>query len=549
MTSQKMDYTHYSPKNCSIKQILPWGLLVLALSTLPYLVAWLQAPSDKLFLGALINSEDLATYISAMRQGMLGDWLYHFTFTPEPWQPKLMNISYMLVGKVAGLVGGDLLLWYHIFRLTSAGFVLLMILFWVRALFPGAARLQLTGWFIIIFGGGLGWLFSILGIYPNSPDLMGPEWSVFMGIFHTPHYALGLGLEIALFACVVHVIRNPSDWKWSIGGAVISLFSGLTYVYHLPIIGLVVGFSVLGTMWQKRKILWQLIAAAAIVLFPSTLLLIYYSVFAMRDPYFSHYSRSVLFIKAPEPLAVLIGLGFLAVLALFALPSWFKDDRSWVVPIWAITNIILIYIPVTRYMGRFVLGLIIPIATLAAYGLERVVLPYLETQSFYTKFSRMTPTPYASLRRVFIFLVIPSTIIIPFWMARDVIQHTDFPTYVWQSEVEAVHWIGEHTQETDLILGAYPMSNYIPRESASKVFSGYVFFTTDFEGKQALINQFWQADTSAAWRQDLIDTWDITYVYEGVVEKELGEGSVPIPGDVVYENDTVIIYQINSENE
>ena len=66
-----------------------------------------------------------------------------------------------------------------------------------------------------------------------------------------------------------------------------------------------------------------------------------------------------------------------------------------------------------------------------------------------------------------------------------------------------------------------------------------------FEGKEALVKTFWQADTSSAWRQEFLDAWNIDYVYEGIYEKMLGEGSVPTPGVVVYQNDTVTIYQID----
>jgi hypothetical protein len=527
---------------------------VLALSTLPYLAAWLQTPEDKRFLGALINSEDISTFISAMRQGQDGEWLYHFAFSPEAWQPKLMHVTYLLVGKLAGFVGGDLLLWFHLYRLAAAGFVLLIILFWVRTLFPGKPRLQLTGWFLIVFSGGIGWLAAMLNVLTHTgidtPDLTGPEWTVFMGILHTPHYALGLGIEIALFACVARMLAdNASDWRWTALAAVFSLLSSLTYVYHIPVVGLVVGFSVLGVMWQRRRVLWRLGISAAIVLLPATLLLIYYVIFANQDPYFSYYSQVVHVIPPPSPLGVVVGLGFLAVMALAGLRRWFENGRSRLVPVWAAINILLLYVPVTHYMGRFVLGLIVPVATLAAYGLEYTILPYLEKRPFYHRFSQWTPTPYASLRRIFLFLVIPTAIIIPFWLTRDVVQHSDFPTYVLQSEVDAVRWLSENTQAADLILSDYPMGNYLPRESESKVFVGHFHFTTDVEEKQALVNRFWQTDTSPAWRQALLDTWGIDYVYEGTYEKRLGDGAVPIPGNIVYENDTVTIYQVAEEGQ
>lgn len=93
------------------------------------------------------------------------------------------------------------------------------------------------------------------------------------------------------------------------------------------------------------------------------------------------------------------------------------------------------------------------------------------------------------------------------------------------------------------------MGNYLPREVESKLFASHFHFTTVIDAKKALVKQFWQTDTSSAWRQALLDTWGIDYVYEGVFERALGDGDVPIPGAIVFENETVTIYKIISENE
>ncbi len=219
------------------KAVLPWIGLVLLLSIFPYLVAWISAPQGKQFVGALVNPDDFPTYLSAMRQGAAGSWEFHFTYSPEPWQPKVMMLPYLLLGKAASFLGGNFTVWYHGARLLFAFFTLSMMLFWVRTIFPRRRRLQLTGWFLIVFGAGIGWIAALAAGQQASlfaPDLFGPEWTPFMALLHTPHFALGLGLELLLFSCVIRLIKTDQvqgghrAQAWMIGAAATAGALGMT---------------------------------------------------------------------------------------------------------------------------------------------------------------------------------------------------------------------------------------------------------------------------------------------------------------------------------
>ena len=62
----------------SYKKIVPWIVVFLLLSAIPYIVGLLVTPEGKMFVGTFVNPDDLSTYLSAMRQGQQGKWLYHF---------------------------------------------------------------------------------------------------------------------------------------------------------------------------------------------------------------------------------------------------------------------------------------------------------------------------------------------------------------------------------------------------------------------------------------------------------------------------------------
>jgi hypothetical protein len=335
---------------------------------------------------------------------------------------------------------------------------------------------------------------------------------------------------------------------------------GLTYVYHIPVVGLVVGLTLLGQAWQQRRIRrqlpgqlpgqlpmqipWRLWGMGALILLPLTLLLVYYTAVANQDPYFAHYAQVDHVILPPRWFALLFGLGFVGLLAFMGIGPWFRLGFSWLVPIWAGANMLLLYLPQIQFSGRFALGLFVPIATIAALGLEEVVLPWLSQRPFYRSFSLLTPTPYASLRRVFLFLVVPSTFILPFWISRGALQDSDYPTYLPEAEIEAMIWLGQHVEEGELVLSSYPTGNYFPAVMAGKVFAGQLDFTTDLEAKLSAVTQFWRAESGDVWRQQLLDEWGIDYVYQGRFERALMDEEVAPPGVIVFDREGVIIYHV-----
>jgi len=532
----------------TLRRILPWSVLFLVLISLPYGAAWLSPPAGKVFVGTFVNPDDLSTYLSAIRQGGDGRWLYHFPFSPEPWQPKLMLLPYLLTGKVAALLGGSSLFWFHLLRVTAVIFTLVMLLAWVRTVFPGHARLQFTSWLLIVYGSGVGWLVAILRLANQSSglliDLSGPEWSVLMAMLHTPHFALGVGLEILLFICIIRMTTPAPDGRWAVVASIVGIASGLTYVYHIPVTGLVIGLYLLAITWQQRHIPWRVWGYGLLVLLPLGLLLVYYAIVANQDPYFANYAQQEHIISPPSPLAMVVGAGFLGLFALMGIRKWFINKNTWLVPIWVIANLALLYLPFVKFSGRFALGFMVPMATLAAWGLEKQILPWIAGRPFFIHFSQWTSTPYATLRRVFLFLVIPSTFLLPLLLVKTTVDEKGFPTYLPVNEIMAADWLAQQAKPDDLVMAYYPMGNYFPRVLPGKVFIGQLDFTTDLEAKVALVEQFWQSDTDLTWRESLIENWGVDYIYAGIYEAALGDTAVPVPGEIVYNKDGVTIYHV-----
>jgi hypothetical protein len=518
---------------------------VVVLIVAPYIVALIVSPDGRFFAGALTNPDDLSVYLSAMRQGAAGRWLFRFTFSPEPVPTAQLHLLYILAGKICDIVSDAFVLWFHVLRVALSIGLLAVLLFWVRLVLPRKARWQRTAWQLMVFGSGLGWLTALL--FPADlslmPDLRMVEWTVFGSMLSTPHFVLGLCCEIAFFYCLLRIVRGERVLRWVAGGALAMAVLGQVYVFIIPIVLLVTGIFLLAWALQRREILWRQCFYGALILAPAIWYLFYYGILTRRDPYWEAAQVAQNVIPPPPPLGLVIGCGLVGILALVGVRRWFQHSNSPLVPIWAVSNILALYLPFT-FSGRFALGFFVPLSILAAVGLEESALPRLRETRFYTLFSRLTPTPYDSLRRVIIILASASTLVGMVGPIRHLVgEMRDFPFYLPEAERRAARWLAENTDEGALVFAYYPIGNYLPRMVEGKVFLGQLFLTIDLDDKIDLVQRFWSEDTPTAWRQQFLADWGITHVYQGVYERLIAEGDVVPPGSVVYQTDNVTIYK------
>jgi hypothetical protein len=528
------------------KSLLFWVILgIVAIGTIPFLVAWNLTPPDKVFSGALINPDDLSVYLSAIRQGIEGEWLFSFTFSPEALQPRFTYPLYIALGHLIGVVGGNPLIWFHGYRLLCGILTILALYYLVRVIFAEEIKTQKTALILLAFGSGIGWMLT-----PFIPvdslllaDINVPEWGLTTALLSSPHFILGIGLEVLWMGILVRLEQIETNKILLLGGIFSAIGIGLDYPFHIPTLGLVIGVYLVWIAIRERQIKWDKQLTILVIISPFLLYLIYYGVAALTDPLWevSHVQSNL--IDPPPPLGLIIGSGLLGFFAILGIKTWFRQKRTPLIPIWAAVNLLIIYFPVP-FSGRFILGLMIPITILAAFSLEKVILPSLQASTFFARFSKLTPTPHETLRRSFIILTLPTTLLITLWLIRNSLTTKDFPLYYPADEIKAVEWLAENTGEEDIILAYYPMGNYIPRHILGKVFLGHLNLTINLDEKLEAIENFWDEETSQEWREKFLEKWEITIIYQGRYEKLLSEGLIIPTGEIVYENDTVTIYSI-----
>lgn len=534
-------------KPLTFRTTWPFLLAAFALIGGPYLVAWLLTPPGKVFVGVLANHNDFSTYLSAMRQGADGSWLFDFTFSPERWQAQFLYPVYTLMGKIVPSFWG-LAVWANVLRLVALGLVLVVFRWWlVRCVFPNEPTKQWVAWLLLLFGGGLGWLLWPLATLWGQtqwvfPDITDSGWTTILIGINAPHYLLGLAVETAFFGALWQVVAGKG-WQWVGVTAVLSLLLCLTYAYNSTVLATALGLYGLWALWQSQRIPWQKWGQTAVILAPLLPFLFYYGYWINRDPVWVQYATNETHIPPPPWYALLWGAGLVGVAALVGLRRWLATQQNPTLIFWLASHLLMMYVLWVPYSGRFLLGFWVPVATLAAYSLEEVILPWLKKTAFDGRFHPFTPVD--TLRRSFLILSMPSTLMVALFLIKNVSLIPDFPYYMPQSEITAMNWLATQTQaDTDVILAYYPVGNYFPILSSTHVFMGQLAFTVHFNEKSALVEQFWQTQTTNEWRQAFLDEWHVTYVYEGVYEDALHEGSITPPGELVYDQEGVKIYRV-----
>src|SRR5512137_1648682 len=173
--------------------VLMWIAVALFVTSVPYLVGWLRSTPDRVFGGFAFAIEDGYSYLSKMKQGADGLWLFQLPYTSEAHTPTIFYLFHLLLGKFSALTGLSTPLVYHLARLLFDA-ILLAVIYRFIALFTAWRPVRRIAFLLIVFSGGLGWLLILLGQinWLNSApiDLISPEAYTFLILYGFPHLAL-----------------------------------------------------------------------------------------------------------------------------------------------------------------------------------------------------------------------------------------------------------------------------------------------------------------------------------------------------------------------
>jgi hypothetical protein len=189
---------------------LAWAGVILAVSCLPYLIAWVATPPGYQFGGILVNPFDGNSYLAKMRQGWAGMWQFHLSYTPEPHDGVyIIYLFYLVSGHVARLTGLPLVFIYHLVRVL-AGLALLVSVYAFLVRLTRDRFERRLGFLLVGTSAGLGWLGLAVGAF--AIDLWVPEAFAFFSLLTNPHFPLAMALMLLILMHVVWPSRGVRRW-------------------------------------------------------------------------------------------------------------------------------------------------------------------------------------------------------------------------------------------------------------------------------------------------------------------------------------------------
>ena len=140
--------------------MLAVSAILISLTILPYIVAYSYQGKSPLFgwyCWFLFNIADQGVYLSWMRQYADGAWFQLNLFTTQPQPGYLVNIFFLVLGKVARYTHLPLPLVYHTPRVL-ASLVFLRFVWRLAAMFIEDGDARRMAFLTVALSAGLGWV-------------------------------------------------------------------------------------------------------------------------------------------------------------------------------------------------------------------------------------------------------------------------------------------------------------------------------------------------------------------------------------------------------
>lgn len=532
------------------------ALVVLALSSLPYVVGYLSQTSEQVFIGAVYDWEDYYSHLAKMQQGMQGSWRFRILFTPEDHDGAYINLFYIALGHLAALVGLSPVLVYHLARLVCV-VAFLLVIYWFVAVFVADRGLRRVAYLLACFSSGLGWLvllvtrsYTLGGITPVDFWLI--EMYTFFTALTFPHTSLAQAAHLLAFALIVRLLRGQGGWRSGVVAIGAALVLAIVHPYSL--LPLDVSLAVYGVyLWirQRGTMIRRLLWLAGFALIPLPWVIYTYRDIASNPVLSAWQAQS--YTLSPPPLHYVLGYGLVLILAVWG--GWRvlrrREETLAALVVWPLVVAPLLYAPlIFNLQRRMIEGVHVPLAILAAVGLEQGLLPAVQRSRLAGWLARRR-YPRHRFRRFAGMLVLALTTPSTWYLLASLTLPATWgheSLYLSRAEKEAVLWLGEHTHSQDTVLSSYAVGGYIPAHIGHRVFLGHWAESIYLPQKQTEVRAFY-SDSGAVDRAAFLARYGVAYVFHGHHERALG-GFDPATApylEPVFRQGEVVVYKVVEE--
>ena len=506
------------------------SVLVVLLSTIPYVVGYISENAEWKFGGAVFDRQDYNVHLASIQTGLRGEWMYPLLHTPENVSPAFIKTFYIFVGQLGRLVRLSPPMLYEITRWVC-GLWMLLTLYAFIARFIETIVQRHVAFLFGALGSGIGWLMMLTQSQPDlnvSPiDFWLIDLYTFFSLLALPHFAAVFAL---LWTATLAMLAywDTHQWRW-LALSIICILCAQQIQSFAPLVVDValVGYASWGAL--ARRIRFPLVSlaifAVAQIPFAVHALTILYG-----DPIWSNFSKQNVTLS-PAPIYYILGLGIPGILAL--LGGWRvmrgEFGRTHLLLVWVLSVAALVYVPVT-FQRRFTEGVSAPLAILATLGLGSV---------------NLSPRARNLIATGLVAVSMISTLYLAFGGAMLTAARSPKlfePTQV----VAAMDWLGANSDWRDTVFSSERTGSYIPARIGQRVYLGHEMETAHYADKSKIVARFFDTAMSDLERQTILRECQCRFVFWGPYERALGAWRPDAVNYLtpVFTNDLVTLYRV-----
>ena len=524
--------------------LLSMGILFIVLISVPYLWAFQNAGSDYQFGGFLLNPQDGNSYLAKMYQGWQGNWRFYLPYSAQPGDGGYLFLFYLGLGQIARLSGGTLQTTFHLARILGAAVLVISLWnFFGKVLTTRRSRWLAFG--LALFGSGMGWLAALFGLF--TADFWVAEGYPFLSAYANPHFPIGMAILLWILTPELDA-ENIKQKKYGYLHDVLLIGAAFVLAIVLPfgivVAGIVLAGLVFWYFWvelsnlngKSREIneISGIIRRSEpsrkffLVLLGGMPMLIYQVWITQNDPVLAIWNEQNFTVS---PMIWDLTISFSPV-ALLTIPGIYwvwreKKIAARTLLLWAGLGLLLLYIP-WSLQRRFILGYLIPLAGLAAIGLDHL-------------FSRNRIFALAVICLV-ILLIVPTNLMILLGGIQAV-QAKEPKVILSKEEMRGMNWLESNSPRDALILASPEMGLFIPAYTGRRVLYGHPFETVNAKQMQEVVINLLSDLNDEDGDSSLLD---VSYIFYGPREWEIGAEKIEPGYKVVYSTGDIKIFEVQN---
>lgn len=533
---------------------LIWLILVL-LTTIPYLVALSYAPAGSSFSGVLTAHDDTFTYFAWMRQGADGNLLMCNPFTSEPQRCEFFLPLWGVLGLISRVTGLSIPVTFHVARLVAA-FLLLIV---ARAVIRMVNRSQKRGCYTLWLyttSSGFGWIVfwlanrsDLLGptVTSGSADLNLPEAVAFRSVFSQVHFTVGAFLVCGVIGLLFTALVERKSRHALLSGVLVSLLA-VIHPYMVVVACSVGGVGFLALPWlssqrESTSVNYSSHIRMAVAFCCGAAPGFAYAVYLNLSSEVLREWLRVTDTFSPPPWEYAFGFGLVGALAVPGARLLWNRRAPYgrLVVIWALVQAGLLYAPVS-IQRRFVEALQLPIVIAASASL------------FWTARMVFKGENAVRNRRLFLicFIAFASLTNLGFWIgqvARAAAPGRQDPrSYLKTDLVAAFDWIKANSSADAVLFSSYLTGNVAPAATGLRVFLGHYAQTLRSDEKGAQVTTFYKNEMPDEAARRLFAEHRVRYVIYGDFERTISS-DFEAPGwlSLAHQNNSVSVFEVTAE--